>query len=70
MIGIIDLAGGAQPMSSNDDRAITSSITARETPAGPMPCLAACARAKTYAKALPSFISKVLNNGARSLSRQ
>jgi len=40
MIGIIDFAGGAQPMSSNDDRAITSSITARETPAGPMPCLA------------------------------
>jgi hypothetical protein len=70
MTGIIDLADGAQLMSSNDERAITSPITARETPRRPMPRLAACAHAKTFAKALPSFTSKVLNNEARSFSRR
>ena len=59
--GSIDLAGGMQLMSSNDERTITSSMTARETPARPMPRVAACAREKTFAKGLPSVISKIRN---------
>jgi hypothetical protein len=48
-----------QLMSSNDERTITSSMTARETPARPMPRVAACAREKTFAKGLPSGILKI-----------
>jgi len=50
-----------QLMSSNDERTITSSMTAWETPACPMPRVAAYVREKTFAKGLPSVISNIRN---------
>lgn len=47
MTGIIDLMGGAQLMSTNDERAIPSFITGKMPHSGTMPRLATCARAKT-----------------------
>ena len=49
---------------SNEARAITSSIPAREILPRPMPRVVNCAPEKTFPKALPSFISKIVNNGA------
>ena len=69
MTRIIDFTEGAQLMSRNDEYAIYIVYKGDENSSRPMRLLAACAPERTIAKALPSFISKLLNNGARPRSR-
>jgi hypothetical protein len=60
-----------QLMSSNDERTITSSMTAWETPACPMPRVAVCAREKNLCERIAErYLKDSEQAGARPLGCQ